>query len=141
MVTRNFALAASLVLPLASGVSARVAADPLPECPPLIEVMQEVRNPPEGWSSVSPSGRQRLARVTFKLAADSGELHPDVERDAGGHHTMTWTVAGMNGLLLVCEYGGTLARLTRPVNGAVKQCEVVLSSTKPTSVPISAQCQ
>ena len=141
MVIRSFALVASLVLPCAYGVPARAAADSLLECPPLIEVVQEVRNPPAGWSPVSSSGRQRLTRVTFKLAEDSGELRPDVERNAGGRHILTWTVVGMNGLQLVCEYGGTLARLTRSVNGAVKQCEVVLSNTKPTSLPISAQCQ
>lgn len=96
---------------------------------------------PAGWTGEAFSGRQRLSRLTFKLAGDAGELRPDADRTVGGRRVLVWEVDGLTGLQQVCEYGATLAKLRRPVNGKVARCEVVLAGTKPGDAIVSAKCE
>jgi hypothetical protein len=120
---------------------ASAAGGTLPPCPPAIETSQEVHNGPKGWTAASYAGRQALSRVTFKLADDPGELRPDEENRIGGERVLVWRVADMDGLQQVCEYAGTLARLTRPVAGRVARCEVVMGGTGENRSPIAVQCR
>ena len=44
-------------------------------------------------------------------------MRPDEEQESEGKRTMIWDVSGLKNLQQVCEYGGTLATLTRTVQG------------------------
>ena len=69
----------------------------------------------DGWKPVPYSGRQRLSRITFKLHSDPGELRPDEETGKAGEQILIWNVEGMNEPEQICEYSGTLARLSHPI--------------------------
>jgi len=139
---------ASRILIVLGAVAALVAlvprnsstAGPLPACPSTLSVTQSPTVPVNDWTPVPYAGSQRLFRITFRLAADSGELRPDDERNAAGRQTSIWNVEGMKGLQQVCEYSGTLVRLVRPVPGVVKRCEVEAPSASKSGV-MSARCE
>jgi hypothetical protein len=118
-----------------------VTAADLPVCPLTIESAQDAKNIPQGWTGQSYSGRQRFQRLTFKLATDPGELRPDDEKTVSGKRMLAWEVSGMEKLLQVCEYSGTLATLSRPVPGKVSRCEVTLADGKPGAPVLSAKCE
>jgi hypothetical protein len=115
-------------------------AAPLPECPPTILVAQLAQAAPDGWALVPYSGEQRLARITFKLRSDSGELRPDEEMGKAGKQMLTWNVEGLKELEQICVYSGTLARLSRPIADAVSRCEVRESKLPSGAVQITSKC-
>ena len=104
---------------------AQAVADPLPSCPPMLEVSQSALHPPAPWNPLDYQGRHRFIHLTFKLAGDAGAMRPDEEQESEGKRTMIWDVSGLKNLQQVCEYGGTLATLTRTVQGRRTRCEVV----------------
>ena len=112
----------------------------LPECPQTIVASQTVQITPEGWNALPYSGPQRLMRITFKLRPDSGELPPDEEKEKGGKQILVWDVKGLKELEQICEYSGTLARLTRPVTGIVTRCEVQEIRSAGSPVRFSGGC-
>jgi hypothetical protein len=115
-------------------------AAPLPECPQTISVAQVAQAAPKGWEEVPYSGVQRLARITFKLRSDSGELRPDEERGKTGQQTLIWNVDGMKDLEQICVYSGTLARLSRLVADAVSRCEVREAKLPGGAFHITSEC-
>lgn len=115
-------------------------AAPLPECPQTIAVSQVVETAPNGWEHVPYSGAQGLARVTFKLRADPGELRPDEERGRAGKQTLIWNVEGMKDLEQICVYSGTLVHLSRPVAGSVSRCEVREARLPGGALQITSEC-
>lgn len=115
-------------------------ATPLPECPPSLVVAQSVQSAPEGWEQTPYSGRQRLARITFKLRADAGELRPDEEAHKGGKRTLVWQVQGLKELVQICAYTGTLAVVSRPVTGVVTRCAVTEAKLPSGGLRLSAEC-
>lgn len=116
-------------------------AAPLPECPPTLAISQAAQAAPDGWESVPYSGAQRLARITFKLSADPGELRHDEERTKSGKKVLTWHVEGLTGLEQICVYSGTLARLSRPVAGTVSRCEVHEEKLASGGVKMTGECR
>jgi hypothetical protein len=113
----------------------------LPECPQTISVLQATQAAPDGWEQVPYSGSQRLARITFRLRSDTGELRPDEEKVIAGKQTLIWNVDGMTELEQICVYAGTLARLSRSVSGVVHRCEVREAKTPAGSLRITSECQ
>lgn len=134
------ALSAS-VAALAMGVVGICNAATLAECPQTVPVTQAAQSAPEGWVPMPYSGPQRLVRVGFKLRSDPGELRADEERGKPGKRMLAWNVDGMKGLEQVCVYAGTLARLSRPVEGVVTRCEVRESRLPGGALQVTAQCR
>src|SRR5436309_3299050 len=108
--TSKVIMSLTLVLSVTVLPTSGSEAAPLPICPPLLKVSQTGQSVPEDWNQVPFAGTQRLARITFRLSTDTGELRPDDERDVHGQRVLVWNVEGMKGLEQVCEYTGTLVR-------------------------------
>jgi hypothetical protein len=142
MVSRTLKVIMSLTSVLALTVlpPSGLEAAPLPNCPPLLKVSQTGQSVPEHWNQVPFAGTQRLARITFRVSTDPGELRPDDERNIDGQRVLVWNVEGMKGLEQVCEYTGTLVRLVRPVSGVVKRCQVGIDTATPGSLSVSSRC-
>lgn len=126
MVIQNYgdAFALSSVSMLAAFYLGACNAESLPDCPQTLVVAQTAKAIPEGWEGVPYAGTQRLARITFKLRSDPGELRPDEDSVGGGKRILIRAVDGMKDIEQICVYTGTLARLSRPVPSAVTRCEV-----------------
>jgi len=127
---------------VASAFSAGICnAAPLLECPQTLLVSQTVQTTPDGWSAMPYSGPLLLRRITFNMGSDYGELRPDDEKEKGEKRMLIWDVKGIKDLEQVCEYSGTLARLTRPVTGIVTRCEVQEIRAAGSPVRFSGGCR
>lgn len=115
-------------------------AEPLPECPKLLDVSQTVLVAPDMWAQVPYTGPQRLERVTVNNSAERSELRPDSVRETSGEAVFIWDVSDVESLWQQCVYSGTSARLVRPITGSRERCEVVLKSPHAGDVQIAARC-
>lgn len=112
----------------------------LPDCPRTLTAIQQPQAVPEGWTSMAYIGPQALDWVEFCNSPECVRLRPDSETQSKDEAIYSWEVEGMANLRVVCNYGGTGARVTRVVTGTPKLCEVVVTGTSADTRRFVARC-
>jgi len=102
------------------------AADPV-QCPPVIEVRQQLKTPVAGWSAGLDELPHRLAGITFfdGKPEEQASLAPDSEAKAGTRSVSTWNFgSGGRPVSLLCRYASTTVTLVRELPKSVRTCAV-----------------
>ncbi len=106
------------------------AADPI-QCPPLIEVHQQIAAPVAGWSVAMDDLPHRLAGITFfdGKPEEKASLAPDSEAKAAGKSVSTWNFgSGGRSEWVACRYAWTTVTLTRELPKPVRSCAVTYNA-------------
>src|SRR5258708_37964528 len=89
------------------------AADPI-QCPPVVEVRQQMAATVAGWSAAMDDLPHRLAGITFfdGKPDEKASLAPDSETKAAGKSVSTWNLGSGGGPVWVaCRYARTTGTL------------------------------
>jgi hypothetical protein len=117
-----------LALATLAATTARVVAAG-PQCPPTIDVRQQLTTPVSGWTSLDEDSPYRLANVTFYdgRPQDHVSLVPDTSRKSGDHETSTWqfSLQSDRRVWIACQYGSTSISLAQELSAGTRACTVV----------------
>ena len=102
------------------------AAGPI-QCPPVVEVRQQIAAPVAGWSVAMDDLPHSLAGITFfdGKPEEKASLAPDSETKAAGKSVSTWNFeSGGRPVWVACRYAWTTVTLTRELPKPVRSCAV-----------------
>ena len=100
-----------------------------PQCPPAIEVRQQLATQVPGWTSIDDDSPHRLANITFYdgKPEEHVSLVPDTSHKSGDRETSTWRFREQadRRLWMACGYGGTSISLAHELPVETHACTVV----------------
>ena len=101
------------------------------QCPPSIEVKQQLASQPAGWSVIPDEAAHQLAGVTFFEGnpRDRASLAPDRQTTMGGKSVALWTFgSNRDPVWIACRYASTDRVLTRELAKSVRTCTITYST-------------
>lgn len=124
-------------MPLFSGfmaltlaASAISAADTI-QCPPVIEVKEQLAVRTPGWSVGFDSMPHQLAGMTFfdGKPEEKASLAPDKQTAVNGHSVASWTFGFSDRPIWVaCRYAGTDVILSRELPKSTRMCSITYAA-------------
>ncbi|MGD1070662.1 MAG: STY0301 family protein [Bryobacteraceae bacterium] len=101
------------------------------QCPPRIEVNQQLVIQPPGWSVISDEMPHQLAGLTFfdGNPRDKASLAPDKQTPVNGKTVALWTFGVSRGpIWIACRYASTDRVLARQLPGTIRTCSITYAT-------------